>query len=110
MINARRTELGIKHEKTLKEKTPRPYVYRYKPKTESKPQAKKQLPIKIMKPKKEVAPIKESQFTYDQKQLEKAKKAKQDYAEIESDKIKNGYKWVTRKGKYNISETVLIKI
>ena len=108
-INKKRKELGLEYIHIPKEKTKRVYVSRFKPKKESKPQTKKELPVKIMKPKKEVSPIKENQYEREQKQLQKAKLTADNHREKEALELKTTHKFITRIGRFGIRETVKVK-
>jgi len=98
----------IKEKKPKKQPKPKP-----KPKTIKekvvKVKPKKELPIKIIKPvKKDITPIKESQYQYEQKQLAKAKKTAEQHKQTEADKLKEGWKWITVPGRFNIKETKFV--
>lgn len=117
-INKKRNELGLVYIPVRKEKPIRTYIslnqgkqncyLLKKPKTE-KPQTKKELPVKIMKPKKEVSPIKENQYEREQKQLQKAKLTADNHREKEALELKTTHKFITRIGRFGIRETVKVK-
>ena len=98
-ICRKRKELGVNYD-DWKLANPKPRDKRiYKPRPK-KPTVNErgniELDIKIIKPvKKDITPIKESQFTYDQKQLEKAKKAKEDHEAVLKRQKLEGYTWKT---------------
>ena len=99
VICRKRTELGVNFDE-WKRNNPKPRdkrIYKPRPKKPTvNARGKFELDIKIIKPvKKDVTPIKESQYTYEQRQLERAKKVKEDYEAILQRQKLEGYTWKT---------------
>jgi len=111
-ICRKRKELGVNYD-DWKLANPKPRdkrIYKPRPKKPTiNERGNVELDIKIIKPvKKDITPIKESQYQYEQKQLAKAKKTAEQHKQTEADKLKEGWKWITVPGRFNIKETKFV--
>ena len=119
VIGRKRKEFGIcfkefqkanKPEKKVRVRRPMNKVEKVKKEkvVKVKIKVKKELPKKIIKPK-DPKPAFKTRHEVEHEQKAKAVKAKNDYKAIEAKKMAEGYKYITRIGRFGIKETVLIK-
>ncbi len=99
VIYRKRAELGLNFKEFRKLM---PKVKKERPKVVKE---KKELPLKIVKPKEMTTKIKGtpaamSAFEWEQQQKEKARKAKESYAEMEKRQFELGYRWVEVTNQY----------
>jgi len=111
-ICRKRKELGVNYDE-WKLANPKPRdkrIYKPRPKKPTvNARDKVELDIKIIKPvKKDVTPMRMTTHEYENDQMAKAKKAQLSYQEIEEQRIKAGWKFITVPGRFNIKETKFV--
>ena len=112
-IYSKRIELGINFDdwKAENPKLRNKREYQPRPKKEKlilNSRGKKELPVIMTKKKSESSPMAKTQFEVQNERRENAKRVKLNYQEVEAQKIKEGWKFITVPGRFNIKETKFV--